>query len=449
MHLAGVLASLGHRVGIIDFDPQANLTDTMREGVGWDDVDTKEFHEKSSMKRTLSKNNTGAANPEPEIDVDHPDIGGCSSIPKMSNFIDLERMGSKPTIYDIFKPIFQDTNNPESIRQMNKPNLLAEINWKKPGNQAGGSPSVLDGKLWLLRGSNKMRDFDGRIGTEMQRAGDNLDAQAYVGVCNKMLKEIAASKGLDFILVDMSPSPGAMNEAMAMSCDYILPPAFAEPYSAMSAYCILTENLPSWFERKTRIIECQEDSTNEFALDDKYPRLLPFVLTNYRKNESSNGKLDKEATKFVTCVEDFILDWQEGKMPPQTPVGVPKNKRKHRRLVEAANLINETMSRYHGSMTIPLIAHDANIYKMCQEIGRTLPELSYDFLFAENFDLNTLGDKNILDARIEEHLRKYELFAKWLVWTSKKDYPGWQGHSGKWTGHGSSSSSIGGGQRCG
>ena len=221
MHLAGTLASLGHRVCIIDADPQANLSDTMREGVGWDDVDKKEFHKKSTLKRTVSKSNSDDADPEPKVLMDETDINDCQC-PKMSNFIDLERMGSKPTIYDIFKPIFQDTDASESIRQMNKPSLLAEVNWKKPGNAAGGSPSVLDGKLWLLRGSNKMRDFDGRMGTEMQKAGDSLDSQAYVGVCNKMLKEIGRSKGLDFILVDMSPSPGAMNEAMAMSCDYIL-----------------------------------------------------------------------------------------------------------------------------------------------------------------------------------------------------------------------------------
>ena len=108
----------------------------------------------------------------------------------------------------------------------------------------------------------------------------------------------------------------------------------------MAAYGILTENLPSWFERKTRILECQEDSTNEFALDETYPRLLPFILTNYNINEE-NGHLNELATMFVTCVEDFVLEWQEGKMPPQTPVDVPKNKRKHKRLVAAGMYLSE------------------------------------------------------------------------------------------------------------
>ena len=120
MHLAGTLASLGHRVCIIDADPQANLSDTMREGVGWDDVDKKEFHKKSTLKRTVSKSNSDDADPEPKVLMDETDINDCQC-PKMSNFIDLERMGSKPTIYDIFKPIFQDTDASESIRQMNKP----------------------------------------------------------------------------------------------------------------------------------------------------------------------------------------------------------------------------------------------------------------------------------------------------------------------------------------
>ena len=116
----------------------------------------------------------------------------------------------------------------------------------------------------------------------------------------------------------------------------------------MAAYGILTENLPSWFERKTRILECQEDSTNEFALDDTYPRLLPFILTNYNINEE-NGHLNELATMFVTCVEDFVLEWQEGKMPPQTPVDVPKNKRKHKRLVAAGKYLSEeSVHRVYG-----------------------------------------------------------------------------------------------------
>ena len=67
----------------------------------------------------------------------------------------------------------------------------------KPGITGGGVPTILDGKLFLLRGSGKTREFDGRMGTEMKNAVNSLDAQAYVGVCNKMLKEIALSKGLE------------------------------------------------------------------------------------------------------------------------------------------------------------------------------------------------------------------------------------------------------------
>ena len=409
MHLAGTLAALGHRVGLIDADPQANLTDSLKEGDSWDEVEKGEFTDK--LKQCVEPQTVEA------VELDEPDVDSCDSIPKMSNFISQSQQ--KTTIYDIFKPMFHDADSKETIRQMNDPDLLAQVNWLKPGTNAGGDPTVLDGKLFLLRGSGKMREFDGQMGTEMDRACHSEQAVPYVGICNKMLNEIGKSKGLDVILVDMSPSPGAMNEALVMSCDYILPPAFAETYSAMAAYGILTENLPSWFSRKKLILEQQENCASVYRLDNKFPKLLPFVLTNYELDDST-GYLDNLATCFVTCIEDFVFDWQAGQFPPQNQV----NSKKQQRLAEAADHISSNMVRCQGRMTIPLIPHDKEIFRVCQELGRTLPELNYDFLMAESCELNT--PKSQIEAAIEQYQRRYVKFANWVVQLSG------MGCSGKW-----------------
>ena len=129
MHLAGTLAALGHRVCIVDADPQANLSDTMREGIGWDEVEKTVFKEQEILNMFSSAASSQPnATPEPKVKIDIPDLSTCVSIPKMSNFIDLERMGAKPTIYDIYQPIFQDTDAPESIKQMSKSGVYSVKN---------------------------------------------------------------------------------------------------------------------------------------------------------------------------------------------------------------------------------------------------------------------------------------------------------------------------------
>ena len=71
------------------------------------------------------------------------------------------------------------------------------------------------------------------------------------------------------------------------------------------------------------------------------------------------------------------------------------------------------MVRCQGRMTIPLIPHDKEIFRVCQELGRTLPELNYDFLMAENCELNT--PKPQIEAAIEQYQRRYVKFANWIV----------------------------------
>ena len=96
------------------------------------------------------------------------------------------------------------------------------------------------------------------------------------------------------------------------------------------------------------------------------------------------------------------------------------------------------MSRCDGLMTIPLVPHDAEIFKVCQEIGRTLPELSYDFLIAEGYSSDSLGNKITnkaeVQARLEEYQNRYISFANWLVWKSRQNNSKWKGYSGKWIG---------------
>jgi cellulose biosynthesis protein BcsQ len=444
VHLAGTLAALGNKVCIIDFDPQANITDTLKECVGWDDVEKTQFKEDSLIKQMFSSHEpTTSTSTGPPVEIDIPNVDKYQC-PKMSNFIDFEKFNSKSTIYDIFEPLFADTNQEKAIRQMKKKDLLAEVNWYKPGQKEGGDPSELYGKLFLLRGSGRMREFDGIMGTQMQNAKSEIRAQAYVGICNKMLKEISLSYGLDFILVDMSPSPSSMNESMAMSCDYILPPAFAEPFSCMSSYGILTENLPSWFQRKEAIVEWQteEQSTSAFILDDKYPKLLPFLVTNYDMDSNNPAELSEIAVMFITCMEDFLNEWEDGKHPPRTPIASSQNKNgttssREKKLAKAAERIADSMERMHGRMTIPLIPHDATVFGACQELGRTIPEITYKFLSEEGYELEA---EDTFNAKVDKYKLRYRLFAEWIEWVVKKNNRNWIGRSGKYVGGGLGSS---------
>ena len=125
----------------------------------------------------------------------------------------------------------------------------------------------------------------------------------------------------DVILVDMSPSCGALNRVMAMSCDLILIPTFASVYSAVAIYNMFRTVLPEWYAWRSNLIRMQSDpvwgADNEndirFQFKSDPPRILPVVMTNYEIMETSNTPgqavryaLDDGSSDFVTTFISHI-----------------------------------------------------------------------------------------------------------------------------------------------
>jgi hypothetical protein len=129
--------------------------------------------------------------------------------------------------------------------------------------------------------------------------------------CRCILQTLAAKEGFEYILVDPGPSFSALNQTMVMACDYIIPPLFPDKFSAGSAFGLLTEVLPRWYdwhsqqlaaqdkfmrrprleaarEREKEREAAQPDTTQqdkvallELFLFGHAPKILPFLLTNY------------------------------------------------------------------------------------------------------------------------------------------------------------------------
>ena len=83
-----------------------------------------------------------------------------------------------------------------------------------------------------------------------------------------------------------------------MSCDYILPPVFADSYSVFSMHKLLVFLLKTWLADHQEILDFQAkiDSTAKFrglgfAFHGSFPRLLPFIFTNYEMSARRGVKV--------------------------------------------------------------------------------------------------------------------------------------------------------------
>ena len=78
-----------------------------------------------------------------------------------------------------------------------------------------------------------------------------------------------------------------------MSCDFILPPCFADYFSVSSVRGMLWDILPSWFAWNERVCAAQNMAANDppahqytahtdhFLYSNNKPRVLPFIVMNY------------------------------------------------------------------------------------------------------------------------------------------------------------------------
>ena len=138
--------------------------------------------------------------------------------------------------------MFEETNRPltQKILACQKNKVIRQVN-----------DDSFQGRLWLLEGHPNLQDYEGKISQAVDnaRTGSKCkDSFLKVGICHYMLQALAEREGFEFIIVDLSPSSGALSRCMAMSCDFIMPPCYADVYSAGSIHGLLTRVLPQWYE---------------------------------------------------------------------------------------------------------------------------------------------------------------------------------------------------------
>ena len=103
-------------------------------------------------------------------------------------------------------------------------------------------------------------------------------------------------------VIDFGPHGGFLNRVMVMSCDLIIPPAFADFMSYQSSSALLNDVLPDWYKWYNAKINSQYNVNGQdgFHLKRKLPIILPFVVSNF---PVAKGKVQRAAAQWVKALE--------------------------------------------------------------------------------------------------------------------------------------------------
>lgn len=238
-NLAWMLASQGQRVLMVDADPQCNLTGlVLGLNPEWPDDDAEQV-----------------------LEFDDDDDESAEFGKTQNDAEDFWTTNFERTLFGALKPAFDS-----------EPRLLEPVECIPVDGPKG---------LFLLPGHLRLGEYEVSLGIAQELAGSMPALRNLPGAAYYLLKQTAEKLEADYIIIDMSPSLGALNQNLVTISDLLIVPTSPDFFSIMALQS-LSRVLPRWARW------AQAASANEVLSEASYPfpaprlRLGGIIIQRYR-----------------------------------------------------------------------------------------------------------------------------------------------------------------------
>jgi cellulose biosynthesis protein BcsQ len=229
-NLGWMLAEKGHRVIMIDTDPQCNLTGLVLDYDQADDLD--KFYES------------------------HPD----------------------QNIRSALAPAFESQPRPIEAVECVKVDLR-------------------DGLL-LVPGHVNLSEYEVTLGIAQELSGSIQALKNLPGAFHYFVSKVAGVNQADFVLIDMNPSLGALNQNLLMTSDFFLVPT-APDYFSLMAIDSLGTILPKWIEWAKKAHEMETFKSAAYPFPESKLKFLGTVIQKFRPRKG------KATVGFQTWIDEI------------------------------------------------------------------------------------------------------------------------------------------------
>jgi cellulose biosynthesis protein BcsQ len=221
-NLGWKLAELGHKVLLVDADPQCNLTGLILGYSGDDDFER--FY------------------------LDNPDRNIKAAL--------------KPA-YESLPRLIESV---EPVEVANRPNLS------------------------LIPGHINLSEYEITLGIAQELSSSIQALKNVPGAFSYFIDKEIEDYGFDYVLIDMNPSLGALNQNILMTSDFFLVPTSPDYFSKM-AVDSLTAVFPRWVNWSNRAQGMDELENAAYPFPKGHPKFLGTVIQKYRprKGVASEG----------------------------------------------------------------------------------------------------------------------------------------------------------------
>ena len=156
--------------------------------------------------------------------------------------------------------------------------------------------------LFLLPGHVGFAEYEVTLGIAQELSGSIHALKNIPGAINNLLEKTAKKINADYILIDMSPSLGAINQNLLMISDFFLVPTNADFFSVM-AIDSLAKVLPRWSAWAKQASSMPVLQNADYPFPNITPRFLGTIVQNYRIR---GGKETNAFQKWIQRVEEAV-----------------------------------------------------------------------------------------------------------------------------------------------
>lgn len=175
--------------------------------------------------------------------------------------------------------------------------------------------------LFLLPGNVGFAEYEVTLGLAQQLSGSIQTLKNLPGAINYLFERTAEKLDADYILIDMSPSLGAINQNLLMISDFFIVPTTADFFSLM-AIDSLSKVLPKWYRwaKSASALPILRDA--DYPFPDVTLRFLGTIIQNYRiENSQEKRAFEKRIQKIeetVSCKLVPILQTNNMTLPKES-----------------------------------------------------------------------------------------------------------------------------------
>ncbi|MFF7034658.1 ParA family protein [Streptomyces griseus] len=230
-NLGWMLAEMGKRVIMVDADPQSNLT-----GVALGMLEP----------------------PQPDFSDDAQSERFSATEAEKGRFFE---HNTEKTLYGALKPAFES-----------EPRLLEPVECIEIPDRPG---------LYILPGHLQLGEYEVSLSIAQELSGSLVALKNIPGAFHYLIHQTAEALDIDYVLVDMSPSLGALNQNIVCSSDLLFVPTSPDFFSIM-ALRSLARILPRWNRWALSARENEVLRTATYAFPNPKLRYAGAVIQRYR-----------------------------------------------------------------------------------------------------------------------------------------------------------------------